>query len=426
MIRGSSNSSARPPEHTSSTKEREELPVEDGTESDDDGTKLNRIDYSVKFTAKVDDETKLRKRIRNGHSERERDVETTSIQEEKTVVSPQGVEQQIPDNKKAVDSSQGVSEELPMIASSSNIGTTSTTSGKQSNKTQTNSYYLTKPIEGVRDIEVEEIRKLNEVLDKPSIGGEKRKKTNIPTEEQAPHGAQLKLGRRKKYATKNETVISDKEGRSKIVRQSTLDNECNANVALVHSIFLENQSDTKDIEFIAKARNTSKGIVYNLTNAPREYKSREQDDTQENIIKAQPKGRTTRMMISAKIRLPGGSRIPSKREDKGKNSTKLVEIGMDDHADVCVIPARLLPEGFDNRRLKKVDGRTSGVTGHALKIMGETKLDVKLSEVWFCVRFLVVEDHMPYPLLGNDFRHYTQATMDWSRKGFKFEVPGQK
>ena len=65
--------------------------------------------------------------------------------------------------------------------------------------------------------EVEEIQRLNETLEKPSVGGKKCKKIKIPAKDEAPHGAQLKVGRRKKYATASKTVISDKKGRSKIV-----------------------------------------------------------------------------------------------------------------------------------------------------------------------------------------------------------------
>ncbi len=97
---------------------------------------------------------------------------------------------------------------------------------------------------------------------------------------------------------------------------------------------------------------------------------------------------------------------------------------MDDHADCCMIPAHLLPDGFDKKILKKVKRITSGVTGHSLDVLGEAKLKVQLNNVWFQVRFLVVENKMPYPLLGNDFCYYTRATMDWAQQGFTFQVPG--
>ena len=314
---------------------------------------------------------------------------------------------------------------MSALPSASPKNTILTASVPKSILKKTNMYDLARPIIGVSEQEMNDFK--NTVAKPPT--GAKKCKVSFQSDEPAPLGAQLKVGRRLKYATVNETVIADKKGRSRIVRRNTLpDNGCSASVAMVYSVFNMAPSKTNDLKFVAQACSTSNGVVYNMTNVPRHFHADKQDCETKTVepIPAQPRERASRMIILANVRLPGGSQIPKKGEvTKEASSKKQTEFGMDDHADCCVIPAHLLPDGFDFKKLKKVDGTTSGVTGHSLKILGETKLDVQLSEVWFQVRFIVVEDKMPYPLLGNDFRHYTKATMDWARRGFQFEVPGQ-
>ncbi len=84
--------------------------------------------------------------------------------------------------------------------------------------------------------------------------------------------------------------------------------------------------------------------------------------------------------------------------------TKL-HMGFDDRTDVCVSPKFLLPNNFHMKSINAHDGpATCGVTGDYFTNSGTVRLNVCLGDTWFSIKFLVVDNVLSYPLIGNNFR----------------------
>ena len=199
LRQGSPNSSDRPPEHNS-LKESSELLIVKDRPGRSDGIMPTRINRCRQvYTVQCDNKKGLRKRTQGSKPGCKRGAAIVCPEEKK---EPDCAQSRIY-RKLTVSSSQGVSETLSVTPSASPKNMIQTASVPKSILKKANTYNLARPIVGVSEQEIIDLR--NTVAKPPT--GVKKCKVSFQNDEPAPLGAQLKLGRQKKYATPNDMFV---------------------------------------------------------------------------------------------------------------------------------------------------------------------------------------------------------------------------
>ena len=159
-----------------------------------DGIRPNRINQRRQvYTVRCDNKKRLRKRKQGSKPGCKHGAAIVCTEEKK---EPDWAQSRI-DCKETVSSSQGVSETLSALPSASPKNTILTASVPKSILKKTNMYDLARPIIGVSEQEMNDFKN---TVAKPPTGAEKCK-VSFQSNEPVPLGAQLKVGRRLKYAT---------------------------------------------------------------------------------------------------------------------------------------------------------------------------------------------------------------------------------
>jgi hypothetical protein len=106
------------------------------------------------------------------------------------------------------------------------------------------------------------------------------------------------------------------------------------------------------------------------------------------------------------------------------DAVRKVDLGFDDHSDICLYPKNLLPSSFDWSQVVPVTDAIplKGIVGSATKL-GTTVLNVTMGGVEWDIRFMIVDTpNVPYPLIGINFQTYVKCSMDWDARGFRLRL----